>query len=427
MTPSRRGRVAWGVCAISVLAASAALVLEGINRASITVTEDIGINWPSFVMAIAFSWVGALITSRYYRHPVGLILSVVGFFSAINVLASAYSTYALIARPETLPGGVFMAWVSAWSWAPGIELLPLLLLFFPSGRLLSSRWRVAVWSVLVITPIVIVILAISPFSETVPGVGAANPSPVVISEGAGLPFAITLNVSFFILLIASVVSVVLRFRRSSGEERAQLKWFTFAGALLVTSLLLNLALIGAGAGIPGVILPTLGIGSVIVSIAVAILKYRLYDIDRVINRTLVYGALTALLGLFYAAIVVLLQEILAPVTADQSYAVVGSTLAVAALFRPARARIQGFIDRRFYRRKYDAARTLEAFSAQVRDEIDLESLTVHLLSTVQETVQPARLSLWLRPSEAEPAAGRGKNRGKFAPDATRNDLGTMGL
>jgi len=427
MTPSRRSRIAWSVCAISVLATSAAVVLEGVNRGLIAVTENTGINYVAVVMGIAFSWVGALITSRFYRHTVGLILSIVGFTSAVNVFAIAYSTYVLVARPGALPGGVFMAWLSAWSWAPGVELLPLLLLFFPNGRLLSPRWRVAAWSVWVITPIVIVILAITPFSETVPELGVANPSPVIISVGTSLAFAISLNIAFFFLLIASVVSMVLRFRRSRGEERAQLKWVAFTSALMLTALLLNLALIAASIGIPGAILPTLGIGALIVSIGVAILKYRLYEIDRVINRTLVYGLLTALLGLSYAGIVVLLQEILAPVTDDQSYAVVGSTLAVAALFRPARARTQGFIDRRFYRRKYDAARTLEAFTAQVRDEIDLESLTGHLLSTVQETVQPARLSLWLRSSEAEPYAERDGNNGNLVGNAIRNDPGTMVL
>ena len=210
------------------------------------------------------------------------------------------------------------------------------------------------------------------------------------------------SVAIIPLLLMGVAALVTRTRGSRGQERQQLKWFAFAASLMGVSF--AAAFISSGVGLPAaadVFFIAGAIGLVLIPIAsgLAILKYRLYDIDRIINRTLVYGTLTAVLGLGYAGLVVLLQGVLEPITRDQSYAVVGSTLAVAALFRPARARLQGFIDRRFYRARYDAARTLEEFSVRLRDEIDLDALSSELLEVVRSTMQPVHLSLWTRSPE----------------------------
>jgi len=195
---------------------------------------------------------------------------------------------------------------------------------------------------------------------------------------------------------AAALSVVLRFRRSQGVERQQLKWFTYAGALLILSLLLSEFLLPQGGDVE--VLGGLLVALVPVAAGIAILRYRLYDIDRLINRTLVYGLLTALLGAVYAAVVLVVGQVFGGVGGEPpSWAVAGATLAVAALFQPARHRIQAVVDRRFDRRKYDAAKTVEAFSARLREEIDLDTLSAELLAVVNQTMQPTRVSLWLRP------------------------------
>jgi len=263
----------------------------------------------------------------------------------------------------------------------------LLLLLFPDGRLPSPRWRPVAWLAAV------GILGIGVGEAFAPGTldnfPAENPFGL---GGAGGRIAEALAVCFALIAIAalaSVASLVVRLRRSSGDERQQLKWLASGGVVL--------ALAGPASGAAGSALPII-IGQVAVAVAVGvgILKYRLYEIDVVINRTLVYGALTATLGVAYLGTVLLLQLTLNPLTDSNSLAVAASTLAVAALFRPARSRIQGAVDRRFYRRKYDAARTLEAFSARLRDEIDLDTLGAELREVVDETMQPTHVSVWLR-------------------------------
>jgi hypothetical protein len=228
------------------------------------------------------------------------------------------------------------------------------------------------------------------------GVEAATlPGPVLAAGKLGI----------LACVVATILSLVLRFYRSRGEERLQLKWFTYAATVgFTTPLLLNL-LAPAAFEVLGRLLWTLGFLSLPVSIGIAILKYRLYDIDRIINRTLVYGTLTVALALVYLGGVALLQGGLRALTGQEStLAVVASTLAIAALFVPLRRRVQGFVDRRFYRNKYDARKTLEAFGIRLRDETDLEALGGDLVAVARETVQPASASLWLRP------AGRGARR-----------------
>jgi hypothetical protein len=267
-------------------------------------------------------------------------------------------------------------------------------MIFPHGRLLSPRWRPVAWLAAAVTIAATVLLAIVPWDLLDPGVPAQNPVGVESLGYLGIAPPIPIIVIGIPTTLLSVASLVLRFRRSRGEERQQLKWFVYAGVLIVGALFVPLFVPGVAASL----LQLLVMPLLPVAVGVAITRYRLYEIDLLINRTLVYGALTALLVVVYVGSVVSLQGALRVLTGQESQvAVVASTLAVAAIFNPLRRRIQAFVDRRFYRRKYDAAKTLAAFSAKLRDETDLDALSDDLVGVVRETMQPAHVSLWLRP------------------------------
>jgi len=283
-----------------------------------------------------------------------------------------------------------MAWLSEWIWLPSMLAGLLLLLLFPDGRPPSPRWRPVVWLTLVGAIGVAFHEALSP--GRLSGFRRDNPFGL---GGAGGELAEALAFSYALVTIAflaSAASLVVRLRRAGGDELQQLKWLASGGAVLFVGVLTTNLNLSAGDPFPIFV----GLIAVAVAVGVSILKYRLYDIDVVINRALVYGALSATLAGTYLGSVLLLQFLLSGVTADNGLAVAGSTLAVAALFQPARRRIQATVDRRFFRRKYDAARTLEEFGVQLRDEVDLDALGVKLRALVSETMQPRHVSLWLR-------------------------------
>ena len=264
--------------------------------------------------------------------------------------------------------------------------IPFVLLLFPDGKLLSRRWSLTAWL------------------SAAAGVGVLYDTIVDWSPGWSLlPVAI----------VAGVASFVTRFRGSTGDRREQLKWLALASSLVAASyVLLFVAWTLSAASdtdFTGLSLVVLALCLMTIPVAsgIAILRYRLYDIDLIINRTLVYSVLTAVLGLFYLGLVLVLQQITVSMTADSEFAVAGSTLAVAAIFRPLRSRVQGFIDRRFYRRKYNAAKTLEQFSQRLRDELNLESLTRELMDVINRTIEPSQMSVWLRPPLANEAAPTG--------------------
>jgi hypothetical protein len=310
-----------------------------------------------------------------------------------------YAEYAYVTRPGSLPGAGLAAPIAHWYWFP---LLGLILVFtpllFPTGRLLSARWRPFAVAAAVGSATMAVLAALQPtISLQNEDYTARNPLGLagVPDPEEGVLGAVLLGLLFG-CMAAAVASVVLRFRRSRGVERQQLKWFTYAATLMTLFLLLTDYLFpknGLVAALYGLV-----VALVPVAAGVAILRFRLYDIDRLINRTLVYGALTALLGAVYAAAVLVLGQLFGGVGGDPpSWAVAGATLAVAALFQPARRRTQAMVDRRFSRRRYDAARTIHAFSTRLRDEIDLDTLSAELLALVNQTMQPTQVSLWLRP------------------------------
>jgi hypothetical protein len=358
----------------------------------------------------AFMAVGAVIVAHRPGNAVGWIFSAIGLLTATGVLATEYAAYISRTRPGSPPLVVLAAWYTAWWWFPTLVLVLVFTpLMFPTGRLLSTRWRPVAAVAALGTMAIITLSALQPtlqnedhpFRNPIGLAGVPDPE-----EGA---LAVVLFGLLLLCSAAAVISVVLRFRRARGVERQQLKWFTYAAALAslflaVTDLLPPSGVVDLLYGFVVALVP--------VAAGVAVLRYRLYDIDRLINRTLVYGALTALLGAVYAAAVLVLGQLSGEVGGNPpGWAVAGATLAVAALFQPARRRTQAVVDRRFNRRKHDAAETIQAFSTRLRDQIDLDTLAAELLAVVDQTMEPTRVSLWLRPSAPGPtAAARGEAR-----------------
>ena len=342
---------------------------------------------------LAFAVVGALIATRRPGNRIGWICLVIGSLFAVVVAGDAIAAWA--ALTDSLSPGVrdWLAWLTA-AWVPALGLLAIELpLRLPDGRPLWRRYARVCSIVVAVVSVVMFCqpLNIPEFPEL------HNPTEVGWLD----PFS-ALFVLFPLLALGAVASVFMRYRRSAAIERLQLRWIALGGIVFVGMLLVSVATSLAGVddgnpvGIVLVILAQAGYAAIPVAIAFAVLRHRLYDIDVVINRALVYAGLTLALGAAYLAAVLLFGLVLAPLTNDSGLAVAASTLAVAALFRPARTRIQPAVDRRFFRRKYDAARTLSTFSASLRDELDLEALSVELRAIVEQTMQPAHITLWLR-------------------------------
>jgi hypothetical protein len=350
---------------------------------------------PSGLPMFTFSVFGFLIASRQPRNAIGWIMLGIGLAWLVDI------AFAFGARPPLL----YLA-LSAGSWVLGIVPIgTFLILLFPDGHLPSPRWRPWAWlcAAAMIIPYCLITFFPGDFvDQGFPGVN--NPLGVELLRpflGAIFLLIVLIPVSF----VGCAVALILRLRRSRGQERLQLKWLATAAAMVaavyLTTIALSLPFELTSSPFPGWVAwlqrASVSVFLLIpVAVGVAILKYRLYDIDVIINRTLVYAALTALLTLAYLAVVTVLQALFRPLTGESTLAVATSTLAAAALFRPARSGVQRFIDRRFYRRKYDAAQTVETFSARLRDEIDLDALTAELVAVVSDAVQPAHVSLWLR-------------------------------
>ena len=357
------------------------------------------------LVLLVFITVGAFIAAHRPENAIGWIICAAALIWVLSGFALEYGVYSLITAPGSLPFGVFVSLLGAvgrgFAWFP---IITFLLLLFPNGHLPSSRWRPLAWLIaglLVVYPITL-LFDPTPFINVDPRLAAIK-NPLGISGTSALfdHLNTLILLSLFATAFACIASVFVRFRRARGDERQQLKWFTFG---LVISILVIIAIIilvfTTVNGGPGWLfyLPLLIIS---ISVGIAILRYRLYNIDILINRTLVYGSLSALLALLYFGLVFILQSLVRAFTGQISQTplvIVGSTLVIAALFHPLRRRIQQVIDRRFYRRKYNAVKTVEAFSATLRNEVDLSQLHEHLISVVQETMQPAHISLWLRPS-----------------------------
>jgi hypothetical protein len=358
----------------------------------------------------AFAVVGALLVAKRPTNLIGWIMAAIALMVSIFNAGGAYATYVMLTRGQPDALAVVGAWTANCYWfvmlALALFYLPML---FPDGHLPSRRWLpVAVLAGIAASGFVLprAFMDTLPLNEA-PGYRIDNPIGI---EGLGsvenLPlFGVLLNGLLVIAFVGAAASVVVRFRRSRGVERLQMKWFVYVTVVLVGGSILT-SVIGVATGLRWLeqfsfVLSMVALVGLPIAVGIAIFRYRLYEIDLVINRTLVYGPLTALLVLFYLAGVVSLQYVFRALTGQESQiAIVASTLLIAALFTPLRRRIQSFIDRRFYRSKYDARKTLEAFSIKLRDETDLKALNNELVGVVRETMQPAHVSVWLRPETA---------------------------
>jgi hypothetical protein len=390
-------RCGWGLCAVSLTLVTLSLVYGSWAHSLLWTLAE----WaPNAVWAVSFPVVGALIATHRPRNPIGWLFCVVGVFQGLIIATEAYSDYALRVAPGTVPGGLLTNWVAQWVWAPSVGLLVTFLpLLFPDGRLPSPRWRPVAW--LSAFSIVLTCGLYGVLLWPLRAVVDRDPFELLPAGQA-----IVLNAAAPFMLLCGLVclaALAVRFRRARGIERQQLKWLLFAAAITVVILGLSLSLVVNRLWL----LPL--VPAIPVAAGIAILRYRLYDIDRIISRTLVYGLLTALLAGVYSGAVLVLGQVFGGVGRDlPSWAVAGVTLAVAALFQPARRRIQAVVDRRFNRRKYDVAKTVEAFSVRLRHEVDLDALSAELLAVADQTMQPTMASLWLRPSGQTLSSGQAR-------------------
>ncbi|MFN2388241.1 MAG: hypothetical protein ABR575_01340 [Actinomycetota bacterium] len=417
MSDRAAARLAWAVFAFVALVfvvATVSGVLVGPHETTDWGTA--GATGALFGLAMfTFPAVGVLIAARQPRNAVGWILLAIGFVWGSGGITENYIQHGLVTRPGSLPGAeLVLAW-TAWTWVPGVGLIgTYLLLLFPDGRLPTARWRPLAWlcAIALVVPSIVILLG----PPTMADVGFPRiPNPLHIESWAPVLDVLMFTIVLIPLcIVGCAASVVQRFRRARGQQRLQLKWLaTGAGAAAAAYLIamgasLPFWVAGQTTGFPlwlGMLqnVALFSFALIPLGAGIAMLKYRLYDIDLLINRTLVYTVLTATLTGIYLLLVTVLQGSLRPITGQSNVAIAASTLTVAALFRPARVRIQAFIDRRFYRRKYDAAQTLERFSTRLRDELDLDTLTAELLEVIGDVMQPSRVSLWLREPRARPA------------------------
>jgi hypothetical protein len=351
----------------------------------------------SFV-PLGFSIIGAIIASRLPANPLGWLFCAGAFISAVTHLSAEYAIYALAARPGSLPAGEALAWFTSWVWILFIGCIVLSLLLFPNGRLPGGRWRWLAWLSVLVTIGGALWEAFSP--GVIVSLGSVR-NPLGI-EGLPSAYKPVQTIMFALLFVVSAPALMLRLRRARGIERQQIKWPAYTAVMAASGSVLTYTISEAVGSRwlewAGFVILIAALISFPTSIGIAILRYRLYEIDLIINRTLVYGSLTAMLAALYFGAIVVLQRVFVALTGERStLAVVASTLAIAALFNPLRRWVQGFVDRRFYRSKYDAAKTLEAFSSKLRDETDLDALSDDLVGVVSETMQPAHVFLWLRP------------------------------
>jgi hypothetical protein len=389
--------LAWSACALSLaLTALTILLIVSLLRSDTPVYYY----WlETSMVAVGYSTVGAVVASRLPESPIGWLFCAIGLTFGVSHFSAEYAAYALLAPSRSFPGGEAFAWLTSWVWVFGLGFIVFLDLLFPNGRLPSARWRwFARFTVIALLPAAIV-GALSPgliLSSTLQ-------NPLGIEE---LPNASRAIEAFmYALVVVGASSMLARLRHAGRIERQQIKWFAYATAVAISGVILKNTVYPA-VGVTwvwwvGLVLTTVGVVSSPIAMGVAIFRYRLYEIDTLINRTLVYGSLTATLVALYFVGIVVLQSLFVVLIGEKStLAVVASTLVIAALFTPFRRRIQSVVDRRFYRRRYDARKTLESFSTQLRNETDLGALSDDLVGVVRETMQPAHVSLWLRPETA---------------------------
>jgi hypothetical protein len=390
--------LAWGLWTLAIVWLAPAVWLQHLlgqaGRPDLAVFDPAAV--PVAAAHLGLATVGAVVASRQPRHPVGWLLLAFGVLGNASFLIGGYADYGLLARPGTLPAARLVAAYFPADAAVAFACLGFILLLTPTGSLPSARWRW--WAILTAaTPIVLLVaLPLVPNPADRPYQPPTSPFDLQGLSGALL---VVYQVAMAVILLAVAVaaaSLVVRFRRASGVERQQLRWVALAAAVIALLFVVIVAAVAIGAPAlpdPGLV-GTACLVVLTLGISAATLRYRLYDLDRIISRTLAYGLLTVLLGLAYAGIVLGLGGL---VGRDSSLVVAAATLAVAAAFQPARRRIQAAVDRRFNRRRYDATQTIAAFGDRLRQQVDLDALRAELLAVVDRTMQPTQASLWLRP------------------------------
>jgi hypothetical protein len=390
-------RLAWGLWLLVAGGSAVAFTLALLNGRQPAVVAIVDW-WTAALPFLAFTTVGALILSRRPDNAIGWLCWTMG--AVVCLGAVGFEAARRIADdPVSRPVALVLLVGSATFLVSLLGLLPLVVLVFPTGRLPSPRWRAAVgvFAGGLVLYLGLYVLQPGPMGDGLP----ANPLGVDWAERLLRRIGPVLGLLFMLFVVLVLVSLVLRFRRARGDERQQLKWFTFAAALTAV-LPPTFGALAEQVDYPlvGAVFFSLVMVMLPAAIGVAILKYRLYDIDRVINRTLVYGLLTVLLAGVYVGVVLVLGQLFGGVGTDPpSWVIAAATLAVAALFQPARRRVQAVVDRRFNRRKYNAAKTIETFSARLRDQLDLDTLAGELLAVTDKTMEPTTVSLWLRPPD----------------------------
>jgi hypothetical protein len=414
--------LAWALWALAILGLLVTAWLDHLLRQAgrpDLVQETAGV--APVLVVLSATTVGAVLGSRRPDHPVGWLLLALGLFMAAAIVAQGYADYGVRARPGALPAARFVALYGPAILGPVLGCIGFTLLLTPTGSLPSPRWRW--WArVMVAAPVVsLVATLLLPHSLNSDYQTLDNPLALRALGGAlraALWVALAITVS---AVLVAAGSLVVRFRRAHGVERQQLRWVALAAAVVAPAALVLLAaaatttlltLFNWALAVCVTVLP--------LAIGAAILRYRLYDLDRIVSRTVAYGLLTVLLGGGYAAVVLGLGQLAGR---DSSLVVAIATLAVAAAFQPARRRVQAAVDRRFNRRRYDAARTIAAFSARLRQQVDLDTLTAELLGVVEQTMQPTQASLWLRPSVSASAEQRSMGAPRQAQPGASSSAG----
>ena len=385
----RRTRARWVALPIAVLSVGLSVAAVGLAARNGEGPAELVANHHAIgiVTAIGMAVLGALIADRKPRNPIGWLMSLSGLLLGVF---SFNQQYAPLAVAESLPLVGLSSWLATWTALPGIAItITSSLQLFPDGRLTSPRWRPVAWVSAAAAVVPAMVIAVRAWPVRGPELAALTFDHPAVTAVFGIGFTVIL-----VLSVVSMAALVVRFRRSAGVERQQIKWFAYG------------AMIGIPLGLPaevpfwGPILELVQPPLMFAGLGIGIFRYQLFDVDRIINRTVVYGLVTAVLGAVYAVVVLVAGQLSGTVGGDlPSWAVAAATLAVAALFQPVRRRIQAVVDRRFNRRRYNAAQTIEAFSARLRDQVDLATLSAELLAVVDQTMQPTRTWLWLRRAE----------------------------
>ena len=403
-------RFAWSFCAMVASATMWQIASEALNstppRSLLAILTSA--SWP--LMPLAFSALGALVITRQPHNTIGWLMLAPALATVLDAFSTPFVSNVTV--PPTDPSWLFLVavWANRISWVLGVFPLLLILLLFPTGRPPSRHWNGLILAVVSLQMLNLLVVSFGrqlwPFSGAW---SVANPIGVIPDEWVRVLYLVLLQIILSVLAVLCAASLFVRYKHGSVVEKTQIKWIAFASTLfgllyLVTILTLVATGLGWASDDPvalAVQLPaSLSLITIPVVIAIAILRHHIFDIDIIIRRTLVYSTLTLMLALIYVGCIVVSRTLIAPFVGGSDVAIVASTLAIAALFMPVRRRIQNFIDRRFYRRKYDAAKVLAAFGATVRDETDLELLTAEMLRMVDETMQPEFVGLWLREPQA---------------------------